>query len=120
MGKQADILGVAKKFRHAVRNGTGTALSADEIRLLHRGLIVSAIYDLEEREEFNQQCPAKDRQTGNTSLEIVGSGSETSKAPPSGASVGMTNKQEQRGVSQRGFGVITEATETPPKLHRRQ
>jgi len=102
-----DIFDIAAKFRKAVRNGTGTSVSAKEIRLLHRGGIVSALYRLEEEQELETACPENDNLKEPINLATAGSGSERSGQVPSGKSVGMTPEQEQRGVSQRGFKVVS-------------
>ena len=105
MTKKADILGVARKFRTAVRNNTGTSLSADEVKILLQGRIVSAIYRLEEEQELTSVCPEQENRTGPISLATAGSGSGTSRERQSGASAGMTSGQELRAVNRRGFGV---------------
>ena len=115
----ADILCIAKKLRTAVRNKTGTSFTRDEVLELLKGGIVSSVYRLEEKQEMEALCPANDPKTGPINSETAGSGSETSKGPRSGASVGMTNEQERRGVSQRGFGVVTNETDPNPSRQKK-
>jgi len=79
---------LANKFRRAIRNDTGTSLSADELRQLGEMGVIDLIIE-QEREELSVKWAARN----NDSTPWAGSGSPSARNRHSSRSAGMTNEQ---------------------------